>query len=127
MPYRLAADAVVLLHLAFILTVGLGWALVLRWPRLLWVQVPVVAWGVAISIGQWVCPLTPLENALRRSAGASGYEGSFIDHYLLPVIYPEGLTPAAGLVIAALVAVVNLATWGWMWAHRAGKGGRNTL
>ena len=114
MLYRFAADLVVLLHLAFILFVGAGGLLLPRWPRLLRVHLPVVLWGIAISIFQYPCPLTPLENWLRRRGGEVGYEGAFIDRYVVPLIYPEGLTPEMGPWIAATVAIVNLTAWGWV-------------
>lgn len=112
MIFRLLADFVLLVHLVFILLVAAGALLLLRWPRLAWLQVPSAVWGIAISVGGWVCPLTPLENRLRERGGEAGYSGSFIDHYLLPVIYPEGLTPVGGLVLAGIVAAVN----GFVWA-----------
>lgn len=121
MLYRLLADLTVLLHLTFILVVGFGALLVIRWPRLAWIQVPVALWGVAISVFRWVCPLTPLENHLRSLGGQAGYQGSFIDHYLLPVIYPTGLTPTIGLALAALVTVINGVCWAVAWRrHRGG-------
>jgi len=120
---RLIADALLVAHLIFILTVTLGGLLLLRWPRAAWIQVPVAIWGIAISVGQWTCPLTPLENHFRRLGGEAGYSGSFIDHYLLPVIYPPGLGPRAGLVIAAVVAAVNGVCWtvAWRRARAAGS------
>ncbi len=120
---RLLADLVVLVHLGFIVFVGLGGLLLFRWPRLIWLHVPIVAWGVVISVGQWVCPLTPLENWLRHRAGQSGYQGSFIDHYIVPVIYPSGLAPEMGPWIAGAVAAINLSAWGWVWRARRRRQG----
>ena len=115
---RLAADLVVAIHFAFILFVVGGGLLVLRYPRLAWVHVPAAAWGAAIELVGGICPLTPLENALRRAAGEAGYHGGFIEHYLLPVIYPAGLTPAVGIVLGLGVLLVNGAIYALLWWRR---------
>lgn len=103
-----AADFVVLIHFAFILFVVAGGLLVLRRPRAAWVHLPVVAWGAGIELIGWVCPLTPLENALRGAAGEAGYDVGFIEHYLLPLIYPPGLTRGVQVALGLFVLVVNL-------------------
>ncbi|GLZ84626.1 hypothetical protein Pres01_06770 [Metapseudomonas resinovorans] len=112
MSYRIAADAVLLLHLAFILFVVTGGLLVLKWPRLALVHLPAVAWGATVEFFHLICPLTPLENRLRRAAGEQGYSGGFIEHYLVPMIYPAGLTPAIQLWIGAFVLLLNLVPYG---------------
>lgn len=121
MTARLAADAVLLLHLAFVLFVVLGGLLVLRWPRLAWLHLPAVAWGVAIEAGGWLCPLTGWENALRESAGEGGYGDSFIEHYLLPVIYPAGLTRATQWLLAGFVLALNAFLYALIWRRTVGK------
>ncbi len=93
MSARLAADAVVLVHLAFVVFVVVGGFLAIRWPRIAWLHVPAALWGAWAELTATICPLTPLENALRRRAGETGYEGGFIEHYLIPLLYPAGLTP----------------------------------
>ncbi len=118
MPLRLAADAVLLLHLGFIAFVLLGGLLALRWPRAAWVHLPAAAWGVWIELSGALCPLTPLENRLRAAAGQAGYEGGFIEHYLLALIYPAGLTREVQWVLAALVVAANLAIYAWVWRRR---------
>jgi hypothetical protein len=118
MPLRLAADAVLLLHLGFIAFVLLGGLLALRWPRAAWVHLPAAAWGVWIELSGALCPLTPLENRLRAAAGQAGYEGGFIEHYLLALIYPAGLTREVQWVLAALVVATNLAIYAWVWRRR---------
>jgi hypothetical protein len=112
MTYRIAADAVLLLHLAFILFVVLGGLLVLKWPRLALLHVPAVAWGATVELLHLICPLTPLENRLRRAAGEEGYSGGFIEHYLVPLIYPAGLTPGIQLWLGAFVLLLNLVPYG---------------
>ncbi len=107
MSTAIVADLLVLLHLAFILFVLFGGLLVLRWRRLLWLHLPVVAWGAAIEFVGWVCPLTPLENRLRAAAGDAGYGGGFIEHYLIPLIYPADLTRELQWLLGAVVLVVN--------------------
>lgn len=115
MTWRILADAVLVAHLSFILFVVLGGLLVLRWPRLAWLHVPVVLWGAAIEFFGWICPLTPLEKWLRVMGGESGYAGGFIAHYLLPLIYPAGLTRNVQLVLGTLVMLVNLAVYFALW------------
>ena len=112
---RLAADAVVLLHGAFVLFVVLGGLLVWRWPRLAWLHLPAVAWGALLEFAGWSCPLTPLENALRQAVGQAGYAGGFIDHYLRVLLYPAGLTRAGQWVLGAGVLAVNGAGYGLLW------------
>ncbi|VXC91707.1 conserved membrane hypothetical protein [Pseudomonas sp. 8Z] len=118
MLWRLAADALVLLHLAFIAFVLLGGLLLWRWPRLSWLHLPAVAWGIVVEAFHLICPLTPWENQLRRAAGDAGYAGSFVEHYVLPVIYPAGLTPQIQLGLAAVVIVLNATVYTallWRW------------
>ena len=88
--------------------VGVGGLFVLRWPRLAWVHVPALVWGVVVEISGWICPLTPLENRLRSASGDPVYTSSFIDQYVVPIIYPVGLTRGMQLLLAATVVVVNL-------------------
>ena len=107
MLFRLAADALVLLHLAFIVFVVAGGFLTWHWQRLAWIHVPVALYGAAIEFVGWVCPLTPWEIALRRQAGQAGYEGGFIEHYVLPIIYPGELTPTLRLALGLAVVAVN--------------------
>jgi len=118
MKYRLLADAVVLIHAAFVLFVLLGGLLVLRWPRLAWLHLPAAAWGAGIELAGGICPLTPLENHWRRLAGEQGYSGGFVEHYVLPVLYPPGLTPAVQWTLAGLVVVVNVAIYAWVVRRR---------
>ena len=117
MVKSLLADAVVLVHLAFIVFVMGGALLVLRWRRAAWLHLPAAAWGAWVELAGWVCPLTPLEVSLRASAGEAGYETSFIDHYLVPVIYPAELTPAMQRASGVLVLVVNLVLYGIVLAR----------
>jgi len=111
-PYRFLADLLVLLHLAFVGFVVFGALLVARRPRLAWIHVPCVLWGALIEFAGWVCPLTPLENHFRELSGAAGYAGGFVEHYLLPALYPQGLTRAAQLLLGILVLGLNGAVYG---------------
>jgi hypothetical protein len=106
--YRWVADAVVLIHVAFVVFVIVGGFLAIRWHRLLWVHVPMAIWGVLIEYAGWICPLTPLENSLRSKAGEAPYTGDFINHYLLRALYPAGLTPRVQLVLGSIALAVNL-------------------
>ena len=112
------ADAVVALHTAFVLFVILGAALLVRWPALVWLHVPALAWGAWIEFSGNICPLTPLENRLREAAGGPGYEGGFIDHYLTAVIYPDGLTHETQLVLGTILLCLNLLFYWRFIRHR---------
>ena len=107
MIYSLLADLVVVAHFAFILFVVAGGLLVFRWRRALWIHLPAALWGILIEFAGWICPLTPLENRLRLKAGELGYEGSFVEHHLLPIVYPEELTRNGQILLGGLVLVVN--------------------
>mgnify|MGYP001817161905 CR=1 FL=1 len=111
---QLAADLLVVAHFAFICFVVLGGLLVLKWPRLAAIHLPAAAWGALIEFQGWLCPLTPLEQHFRSAAGAAGYTGSFIEHYLLPVIYPAGLTRDLQLQLGLLVVTINTVLYGWL-------------
>lgn len=114
MALSLAADLLVLLHLAFIVFVLLGGLLVWRWWRVVFLHLPASVWGVLLEFNGWQCPLTPLEQQLRVAAGEAGYSGSFIAHYLLPVIYPAGLTPGFQMALGAGALLINLVIYGWL-------------
>ena len=118
MLYGIAADLLVVVHLAFVAFVVLGGFAAPRWPGLAWIHLPAVAWGVGIELTGAICPLTPLEQWLRIEAGAAGYEGDFIARYLLPVLYPAGLTRQAQLALGVLAGGINAAAYGW-WGYRA--------
>lgn len=111
MIYKLLADFVFLAHLGFVLFVVLGGIAVWRVPRLAWLHLPAVAWGALIEFAGWICPLTPWEQHLRRLAGERGYSGGFLEHYLLPVLYPEGLTRDTQVVLGLLVLFINVAAY----------------
>jgi hypothetical protein len=112
--YRWLADAVLVLHLGFVLFVVVGGLLVLRWPRVAWLHFPAAIWGVLIEYSGWICPLTPLENSFRTRGGQTGYSGGFIQHYIEPVLYPAGLTRAAQVALGSLLLILNLAAYGFM-------------
>lgn len=116
--HSLLADLVVLAHFAFIVFAALGGLLVLRWPRAAWLHLPAVVWGVGIELSGRACPLTPLENRLRAGAGEAGYGGGFIEHYLLPVVYPPALTRDVQLLLAAALALANAALYLHAWRRR---------
>lgn len=111
MVFRILAEGVVLLHLVFILFVVLGAWLCLKWPRIAFLHVPAFVWGALIEFQGWICPLTPLENALRRRAGAEGYETGFIEHYVVPLIYPPGLTRTHQIILGIGLLVLNGAAY----------------
>jgi hypothetical protein len=113
MAYRLLADIVTVLHLAFVAFVLLGGFLVLRWRRSIWIHGPAVLWGALVEWIGWVCPLTPLENWLRLQGDGRGYARGFVEHYLVPVLYPEALTRGTQAALGGLVIIVNLVVYGY--------------
>lgn len=118
MSAALAADAVLVFHGLFIAFAVGGAALLWRWPRLAWLHVPAVAWAAGIEFSGGICPLTPLENSLRAAAGQQGYAGGFIEHYLMPLIYPAGLTRETQWLLGVGVVVLNTGLYGlWAWGR----------
>ncbi|HUP40115.1 MAG TPA: DUF2784 domain-containing protein [Vicinamibacterales bacterium] len=105
------ADLIVLLHFAFVVFVVLGGLVALRWPRVVWLHGPAVIWGALVEFTGWICPLTPLENRLRAAAGESSYQGDFIAHYILPALYPNGLTRSDQLMLGGVALAINIAIY----------------
>jgi hypothetical protein len=112
---RVLADLIVALHLAFVLFTALGGLLALRWRWLPWLHLPAAGWGGFIELTGRICPLTPLENQLRSVGGGAAYEGDFIQRYLMPIIYPPGLTREVQLTLAALLIIVNGTIYAYVW------------
>jgi uncharacterized protein DUF2784 len=111
MMFRLLADATVALHLSFVLFVVGGGLLVIRWPRLAWAHIPAVVWGAWVEFSGWVCPLTPMENWLRKQARQAAYTTSFVDRYVLPVLYPPALSQETQWLLGAFVLGVNVGVY----------------
>lgn len=122
MAYQTLAGAVVALHFGFIVFVVLGALLVARNGAWAAAHLPAVAWVAYIEFSGAICPLTPLENALRESAGMAGYAGGFIERYLLPIIYPSGLSFAIQMVLGIAVLVINTMAYAWIWQRGHGRG-----
>jgi hypothetical protein len=101
-------------HAAFVVFAAFGALLALRWPRIAWLQLPAAAWAAYIELSGGVCPLTPLENELRRHAGLDLYSGDFVARYLFPVLYPVGLTRQAQIAAAFVVLAINISVYGWI-------------
>lgn len=116
--YGNLATLVVLAHLAFILFVMFGGLLVLRWPHVIWLHIPCFVWGGWIEVSGGICPLTPLENDLRRAAGERAYAGSFIEHYIVGIIYPQGLTRPVQLALAVGLVLLNAVIYGFVIRRR---------
>jgi hypothetical protein len=106
--YWILVGAVIVAHFLFIAFVAAGGLLVWRWPRLACVHIPAAVWGVVVELTGWICPLTPLENYLRRLGGNGSYSVGFIEQYLIPVIYPANLTANTQYVLGGLVIAINL-------------------
>jgi hypothetical protein len=120
------ADLIVLVHFAFVVFVVLGGLLALRWPLVVWLHVPAVIWGAVVEFTGWICPLTPLENRLRAASGEASYQGDFIAHYILPALYPDGLTRQDQLMLGAVALAINIAIYAVVIARkrRGRKGAR---
>jgi hypothetical protein len=113
-----AADAIVVVHLAFIVFVLFGASLLLRRRWIVWLHVPAFAWGAAVQFFNGECPLTPLEQWLRELAGESGYTGGFVEHYIVPVVYPAGLTRTIQLWLGWFVVAINVAIYSYVFSRR---------
>ncbi len=111
---RLTADLIVLLHLGFIVFVVFGGVLTCKWPKVARLHIPCALWGVVIALKGWICPLTFLELYLRKIAGEAGYGGGFVEHYVMPIIYPAGLTRGMQISFGAILLAVNLCVYGRM-------------
>ena len=116
----LAADLLLVVHLAFIGFAVFGGLLVAQRPKLAWLHIPCLLWAVSIACGGWICPLTPLEQHLRLAAGETGYRGGFVDHYIAPLIYPAGLTRTMQIIFGLFVLALNTVVYGWV-ARRRGR------
>lgn len=122
MLYRFLSDLIVVVHLAFVLFAVLGGFLVLKWKRLAWIQVPAFLWATLIEFAGWVCPLTPLENWLREKSGGITYRSGFIEHYILPLLYPTMLTRSLQIILGLCVLAANLGIYGWvLWRATQNK------
>ena len=119
MPYRLFADVVVILHFGFVLFVVFGGLAIAKWTRLTWLHLPAVLWAAVVEFAGWICPLTPLETSLRIAAGADAYETGFVEHYLLPLLYPGTLTRSLQIVLGATVLAINIPIYSIAWTRWA--------
>lgn len=119
--YRVLADLVLVAHLAFVAFAILGGLLALRWRWIPWLHLPALAWGVLVELAGWLCPLTPLEVRLREAAGSAGYPGGFVDHYLLPLLYPTALTREGQVLLGVGLLAVNLAVYAVVLSRRWGE------
>ncbi|CAM5585873.1 hypothetical protein SSTU70S_00974 [Stutzerimonas stutzeri] len=118
MPYRLGADALLILHLGFVLFALFGGLLVARWRGLLPIHLPAMGWAIYVELADRGCPLTHWEQALRQLAGETGYSEGFIEHYVLPLLYPDWLTLPVQYVLAGVVVIINVLVYAWVWQRR---------
>ena len=118
MIWRILADGLVLVHLAFVGFVIFGGFLAWKWRRTAFAHIPALAWGLWVEVSGQICPLTALEKHLRRLAGQAGYHGGFLRHYLLPILYPPGLTRPSQWALAGLLLAINAIAYGHLWALR---------
>ena len=119
MWYAFLADVVAVIHIGFVLFVVFGGLLTVKWPRVMWLHLPAVAWGALVEFTGWICPLTPLENWLLGQAGQAGYEGDLLLRLLLPLLYPEALTRTLQILLGTIALTANLTIYAWLWRqHR---------
>lgn len=118
MLFPLLADLVLILHLAFVAFAAFGGLLVLRWPKILWLHLPALLWGVVVQWADWICPLTPLENAMRRRGGEATYAGGFIERYVSQLLYPENLTLELRYLLGIILIAVNVAVYAYVVVAR---------
>lgn len=118
MIFRLLADLTVVVHLAFVFFILFGGVLVIRRPAIAWAHLPVVAWGALLEFAGWICPLTPLENYLRARGGEAVYEGSFVERYVMPLLYPQALTRELQFVLGGVVLALNAAIYAVAFTRR---------
>ena len=119
MWYAFLADIVAVIHIGFVLFVLFGGLLTVKWPRVMWLHFPAVAWGALVEFSGWICPLTPLENWLLVQAGQVGYEGDFLLRLLFPLLYPEALTRTVQILLGTIALMANLTIYVWLWRqHR---------
>jgi hypothetical protein len=118
MVYHLLADLVVVIHLLFVLFVLFGGLLVLCWRFITWIHIPAVFWAALIEFSGWICPLTPLENRLRIRGGSTGYDTGFVEHYIIPLLYPSQLTRKVQIYLGVLILVMNIVIYLWVWYAR---------
>jgi hypothetical protein len=119
--YAALANLTVIGHLAFVAFVVLGGLLALRWPRVVWIHLPGAAWGALVEVAGWICPLTPLEQTFRERAGEGTYGTSFLEHYLIPLLYPGALTREIQIGLGAGVVILNAAIYAAVWKKRRGR------
>jgi len=122
MVYKIFAEFIVLIHFCFILFVVVGGIAAIKWRALVWWHVPAAVWGALIEFAGWICPLTPLEQWLRYQAGLKNYSGDFIEHYLLPVIYPKALTRQTQFILGGMVLLINFIAYFYYFKKRSRRG-----
>ena len=123
----LAAEIIVLVHLGFIVFAALGGILVIKWHKVAFLHLPCALWGVLIAFGGWICPLTPLEMYFRQLAGQAGYDGGFVDHYVIPIVYPDGLTRGMQIAFGVTILAINLLVYARVLVNRTKQGNGRTL
>lgn len=117
MIYSILADIVVTIHFLFIVFAVVGGLFIFKWWWIMYPHILSAFWAAMVITMGWICPLTPLENQLRRAAGQQGYDGGFIEHYLIPIIYPAGLTREIQIALGIGVVLLNLIIYSMVIRH----------
>lgn len=121
MIWQVLADGVVVTHLAFVAFVIFGGFVTWKWPRAIFAHLPALAWGLWVEVSGQICPLTYLEKRLRHLAGEAGYHGGFLHHYVMPILYPPGLTRPDQWVLAGALLAINALAYGRMMVQRRAR------
>ena len=109
------ADTLVVFHALFVVFAIGGGILVIWRPIVALAHLPAALWAAWVELSGSICPLTPLENAWRRGGGEAGYAGGFIEHYVLPMLYPAGLTAQMQLGLGVGVIAINALLYSIAW------------
>ncbi|MDX1651363.1 MAG: DUF2784 domain-containing protein [Brumimicrobium sp.] len=122
MFFKILADLVVIIHFVFILYVIFGGLIVLKYRKTVFLHIPCAIWGCLIMFAGWICPLTYIENDLREAAGTETYSDGFIQHYIIPIIYPENLTRELQAILGFSVLVLNIIVYSILIKRLSTKG-----
>ena len=112
--YELAANLTLIVHFAFIIFVVFGALLFFVATKIFYAHIPALIWGIYIELTHSVCPLTYLENWFLQKTNFTMYSESFIQNYLVPIVYPKNLTEDLQIYFAIVIVVINSIFYGFI-------------